>query len=218
MKKLLFIIALTLFNYSLSFATAQYSDKIIYNGKAYHLNSNPLEEYFEKHPVKRPKGGIVSSALCRGYVATFEIVNSELYLKNIEIEVRDTTSKDNFKTTWKSVTNEVFPAQRKIKVDWLTGLLVVPHGKLVNYVHMGYGSTYEKYILLEVEEGNLKNERNFKYKDYERFRNRQFEAFKKTEEYKKIKEDLKKDGTTDEFIDSFLRSYITSYTTRILTD
>lgn len=216
--RFLFIVALTIFNSIKVFATAQFPDKIIYNGKEYALNSNPLEDYFEKNPDRRPKGGIMSTALWRGYVATFEILNSQLYLKDIEIEVRDSTSKENYKTKWKSVIKDVFPNQAQIKVDWLTGLLVIPHGKLVNYVHMGYGSTYKKYILLEIYKGDLKKEKNFKYKEYEKFKDRQFEVFKQTEEYKKLKVDLKKDGSTDEFIDSFLRSFVTNYTTRILAD
>ena len=83
---------------------------------------------------------------------------------------------------------------------------------------MGYGSTYEKYILLEIDKGDLKKEKKYNYKKYELFKDRQFEAFRKTEEYQKLKTDLKKDGSTDEFVDSFLRSYITSYTTKILED
>jgi len=187
--KTLFIIALAICNSINVFATAQYPDKIIYNEKEYALNSNPLEDYFETNPDKRPKGGIMSTGLWRGYVATFEIIDSQLYLKDIEIKVRDSTSKESYKTRWKSVIKEVFPNQTQIKVDWLTGLLVIPHGKLVNYVHMGYGSTYEKYILLEIDKGDLQREKNFKYKEYEKFKEKQFEAFKQTDEYKKLKED-----------------------------
>jgi len=216
--KTLFIIALAICTSINVFATAQYPDKIIYNGKEYALNSNPLEDYFEKNPDRRPKGGIMSTGLWRGYVATFEILNSQLYLKDIEIKVRDSTSKESYKTRWKSVIKEVFPNQTQMKVDWLNGLLVIPHGKLVNYVHMGYGSTYEKYILLEIDKGNLKKEKNFKYTEYEKFKEKQFEAFKQTDEYKRLKDDLKKDGSTDEFIDSFLRSFVINYTTKILAD
>ena len=113
---------------------------------------------------------------------------------------------------------EVFPKQKEIKVDWLTGLLVLPYGELVNYVHMGYGSTYENYILLEFNSGRLKNEKHFKYDEYERFKERQFQKFKQTDKYKKIKADLQKDGGSDEFIDSFLRSFATEYTSNILTE
>ena len=200
------------------FSTAQYPDKIIYKGKEYSLHSNPLENYFEKYPDKRPKGEIMSTALWRGYVATFEVKNGQLFLKDIEIEVPDTTSKNSYDTTWESVLSEVFPNQKNIKIDWLTGLLVIPHGKIVNYVHMGYGSTYEKYILLEFNKGDLKKEKRFKYKEYEKFKERQFQAFKKTEEYKKLKNDLRKDDNTDEFVDSFLKNFVIRYTSKILVD
>jgi hypothetical protein len=212
------IIIFTLFLGLNVFATAQYPDKIIYNGKEYSLQSNPLEAYFEKNPDKRPQGGIMSTALWRGYIATFEVKDNQLFLKDIEIQYQDTTSKESYNYKWKSVINEVFPNQKEIKIEWLTGLLVIPHGKLVNYVHMGYGSTYKNYILLEFDKGDLKKELNYKYKEYEKFKEIQFQAFKQTEEYKKIKTDLQKDGSTDEFIDSFLKSFVTEYTSKILTD
>jgi hypothetical protein len=199
-------------------ATAQYPDKIIYNGKEYYLHSNPLEAFFKTNPDKRPKGGIRSTALWRGYVATYEIRNNQLYVKDIEIECIDTSSKESFNYKWKSVFNEVFPNQKEFKVDWLTGLLVMPYGKLLNYVHMGYGSTYKNYILLEIDKGDLKKERQFKHKEYEKFKERQFQAFKQTEEYKNIRAELQEDGRPDEFIDSFLRNYVIEYTSRILTE
>lgn len=211
-------IILTLFLGLKVFATAQYPDKIIYNGKEYNLHSNPLEAYFEKNPDKRPKGGIMSTALWRGYVATFEVKDKQLFLKDIEIEYQDTTSKESYNYKWRSVINEVFPDLRSIKIYWLTGLLVIPHGKLVDYVHMGYGSTYRNYMLLEIDQGNLMKEKRFEYKEYERFKERQFQAFKKTEGYKKIKADLRKDGSTEEFIDSFLQNFVIEYTSKILTD
>lgn len=215
-----FLIATVLgtFFYLTTFATAQYPDKIIFDGKEYSLHSNPLESYFEKNPDKRPKGGVMSTALWRGYVATFEIRDSQLFVKDIQIEYWDTTNKKSHDTKWKSVLTEVFGEQKDIKVDWLTGLLVLPYGKLVNYVHMGYGSTYEKYFLLEISKGDYVKSKKFDYKDYEKFKDKQFEAYKQTEEYKETKAKLKKDGSTDEFIDNFLRSFVTDYTSKILTE
>jgi hypothetical protein len=200
------------------FATAQYPDKIIYNGKEYSLHSNPLEAYFEKNSDKRPKGGVMSTALWRGYVATFDVQDNQLFLKDIEIEYHDTTSTESYPYKWRSVITEVFPDQKERNLDWLTGLLVIPHGKMVNYVHMGYGSTFKNYILLEFDKGNLKQEKRFKYKQYEKFKERQFKAFKQTEEYKKIKAELQIDGNSEEFIDSFLRSFVIEYTSKILTE
>jgi len=201
-----------------AFATAQYPDKIILDGKEYSLHSNPLESYFEINPEKRPKGGVMSTALWRGYVATFEIRDSQLFVKDIQIQYWDTTDKKSHDTKWKSVMTEVFPDQKKSKVDWLSGLLVLPFGELVNYVHMGYGSTYENYYLLEIDKGNYIQSKQFDYKDYEKFKDKQFSAYKKTDEYKETKAKLKKDGSTDEFIDSFLRNFVTEYTSKIMTD
>lgn len=217
MKTVLMII-LNLLIWLKVFATAQYPDNIIYNGIEYDLNSNPLEKYFKKNPDKRPNGDIMSSALWRGYVATFEIKDNQLYLKDIKIECQDTTSKESYNTIWESVINEVFPNQKEIKIDWLTGLLVIPNGELVNYVHLGYGSTYEEYILLEINKGDLKKELNFKSNEYEKFKEKQFQIFKQTKEYKKIKSDMIKEGSTDEFIDSFLKDFVTEYTSKILKD
>lgn len=199
------------------FATAQSPDIIIYNGKEYSLHSNPLEVYFKNNPDKRPQSGVMSTDLRRGYIATFEVKENQLFLKDIEIQYYDTTSEESSKYKWRSVINEVFPDQKDIKIDWLTGLLVLPFGELVNYVHLGYGSTYKNYILLEIDKGDLKQEMKFGYKEYEKFKTKQFQAFKKTDEYKKIKADLRKDGSSDKFIDSFLRSFVTEYTSKILT-
>jgi len=218
MTRLLLTIILTLFSGLNVFATAQFPDKINYNGKEYNLNSNPLEVYFEKNPNKRPKSEVRSSALWRGYVATFEIIDNQLFLKDIEIQYRDTTSKGSNNSNWKSVLNEVFADQKNIQVDWYTGLLVLPQGKVVNYVHMGYGSTYQHYTILELNKGVLTQEKQFKRKAYEKFKEKQFQVFKQTEDYHKMKSDLLQKGNSEEFIDSFLRSYVTEYTSKILTD
>jgi hypothetical protein len=218
MKRLLLTIIFTLFSGLKVFATAQFPDKINYNGKEYNLNSNPLEVYFEKNPNKRPKSEVRSSALWRGYVATFEIIDNQLFLKDIEIQYRDTTSKGSNNSNWKSVLNEVFDDQKNIQVDWYTGLLVLPQGKVVNYVHMGYGSTYQHYTILELNKGVLTQEKQFKSKAYEKFKEKQFQVFKQTEDYNKMKSDLLQKGNSEEFIDSFLRSYVTQYTSKILTD
>lgn len=202
-----------------AYATAQYPDKIIYNGQEYMLHSNPMEAYFEKNPSKKPKSGIISSALWRGYVATFVIDGNKLLLKDIQIMVRKHTADGSFETEWKSVVADVVPKSETLKIDWFTGLLVLPHGKQVNYVHMGYGSTYEKYILIEISSGDFKRAKEFEAADYEKFKDRQFEEFKKTAEYKKQIDEARKEKDFDQkFMDEFLRNFVTDYTSRILVD
>ncbi len=219
MKKYLFTFVFFLLCTSNIFATAQYPDKIIYGGKEYDLHSNPLEPYFEKFPDSRPENGIRSSGLWRGYVATFEFLDKSLVLKDIQIEVRKKNVQEPFETEWKSVIDEVLPNKKKLKIDWFTGILVIPYGEIVKYVEMGYGSTYENYILLEVEKGVLNKSKEFDYKEYEKFKQRQFDEFKKTEEYKKLVEQFRKtENTSLEFIDSFLKDFITNYTSKLLVD
>src|SRR5215203_741588 len=218
LRRLIFLSLLSVVLSINAFATAQYPDKIYYDGKEYMLHSNPMESYFEKHPEKKPSGGIMSSALWRGYVATFEIASGELRLRDIQIMVRKEGS-ESFETEWKSALGDVIPKGQMLKIDWFTGLLVLPYGKIVNYVHMGYGSTYESYILLEITAGAMGRSKQFSNSEYDKFRDRQFAAFKKTDEYRKVAEEMKKDSDNDEkFIDGFLRSFITSYTSKILVD
>jgi len=217
--KLFFAVAFLLLGATNLLATAQAPDKIIFNGKEYRLHSNPLEEYFQKFPEKKPKSGIMSSGLWRGYVATFEIAENALFLKDVEIMFDKNPDNKSFERGWKSVLSEVVPNNKKLKIDWFTGLLVLPVGGVVNYVQMGYGSTYENYILLEIEKGDFKRSKEFDYKEYEKFKERQFEAFKKTEEYQKLVKEMKKEkDSTQEFIDSFLKSYIIGYTSKILVE
>jgi len=217
--KFTLVLLAVLFGVNQALATAQMPDKIFYNGQEYALHSNPMEDYFEKFPDKKPKTGMVSSALWRGYVATFEISDGALVLKDIQAEVPKKDSGKSFDTEWKSFLSDIAPDNKRLKIDWFTGILVLPYGKLINYVHMGYGSTFENYILLEINNGDFKQSREFNHKEYEKFKERQFEAFKKTGEYKKLYDDLKKrEGSTDEFINSFIKGFVVSYSSKILVD
>ena len=189
--------------------TAQISDKIIYNGKECKMHSNPMESYFAKYPAKRPKGDVQSTALWRGYVATFEIRDNQLCLKDIVIQTSTQTAPKHYEYGWKSVRDDIFPNQDFIKIDWLTGTLVLPSGKVVNYVHMGYASSYEHYTLLEIENGDLKSVQEFGPEEYRYYKEKQFQAFKQTEEYENVKNNLQDTlpEFDDEFVESFLRDF-----------
>jgi len=140
--------------------TAQFPDKIIYKGKKCALHTNPLESYFAKYREQHLTQSGWCSGLWRGYVATFEIRDKRLYLKDIEVP-------DNWATnSWKSVINDVFPNQKTLWYHW-TGRLVLPSGDLVKYVHCGYLSEYEHYTLLHIRDGELVGEMEFDHTDHE---------------------------------------------------
>lgn len=179
-------------------ATAQQPDILIYRGKAYSLHANPLEEYFRKYPDKKPQTSIVSTANWRGYVATFEVIDSTLFLRDIEIEYND--GKNRLRN--KSVMDEVFPGQKVVALEWFNGLLTLPYGEVLEYVHMGYSSAFENYTILEIRLGNLTKAKDFRYEDYIKFKDKQFELFKLTPEYKEAVSNLKKKSkSSDEQID-----------------
>ena len=197
-------------------ATAQIPDRITYLGEKYAMHTNPLESYFEKHPDRKPDGGVMSTALWRGYVATFTVTNGVLQLQDIEIQVHVEKEDNSYPYEWKSVLRDVCPEGKPLVIDWFSGILVLPYGDLKNYVHMGYASTYENYILLEVNEGKIGKEKRLNAEEYDKFRDKQFKAFKKTDEYKKMVGEMKKDGDSQERIDEFLRIFVVRYTSRFL--
>lgn len=198
--------------------TAQYPDKIIYNGTEYNLNSNPLEPYFDKNPENRPT--MISTALWRGYVGYFEIIENELYLTDMKIPINHTDDDGNDKIKWVSIHRMYFPKQKKVKIDWYSGILILPHGKRIKYVHQGYASTYSKYWLLEIENGIFNEARKYNNNEFVEFKKRQFEVFEKTEEYKKLYAELKQNDkyNDDEFIKSFISDFVINYTTKFLTE
>ncbi|MDX1680286.1 MAG: hypothetical protein R3242_06105 [Akkermansiaceae bacterium] len=196
-------------------ATAQYPDIIFYKGEKHSLHDNPMDAYFDKHPEKKPKGGITSTALWRGYVASFEFKEKNLVLKDIKIQTWDRSSEES---EWKSVRDQIVPANEDLIIDWHSGLLTLPHGELVEYVHMGYLSSYSNYILLEIENGVLMEERSFTLKEFNDFKKRQFAAFKKTEDYDKAVKEYMDQGVDPKEIDGYIERSILYYTDEFLVE
>lgn len=142
--------------------TAQFSDWLHYQGQKHELCSNPLESYFDdEHP--RPDFKASSTACWRGYVATWEIENDTLYLVSgggiIAIPPLVVKGSDNVLYTIEAKEvglKDLFPlAGDRVKATWFTGVLRIPQGELLEYVHAGYGSTFEEDLLLTIEAGNL---------------------------------------------------------------
>jgi hypothetical protein len=138
-----------------SLGTAQAPDKLIYNGDTLSIFSNPLEQLpdIEKLRVKLfgDKEGCSSTACWRGYEATWEIVGNELYLIGI---YSCCLRKDKIQADLKRLFGEKY-INGKVKADWVTADILSPQGKLIHYIHMGYGSLYEREVVFEIENGQL---------------------------------------------------------------
>lgn len=79
---------------------------------------------------------IFSTACWRRYIGTWEIKDGCLYLVAITGQ-------------YKIVGDE------PILADWFTGVVRFPEGKLLHYVHMGFGSVYEFEMHIRIEKGKI---------------------------------------------------------------
>jgi len=152
MKRLTIAIVVFLIPCS-AFATAQLGDKLVYKTETVEIFSNPLESYFNE---KNPRPGHLFTFKCtacwRGYVATWKIEDGYLYLTKI---VEGSCSKD----AKEILISEIFPQQTApVKALWFTGTLRAPQGEPLLYVHMGYGSVYEKELMISIKEGRVLSE------------------------------------------------------------
>lgn len=191
--KRLALLLLAIFAASPLGATAQAPDILKVDGKTYSLHSNPLSAVLAEHEDRLPKPEVVSSGLWRGYIATWSVRDGRLWLDNVEMPTRDyATYNAPESKKFRSVTKELFQDDGASRVaTWFTGHLIVPTGKIVNYVHMGYGSTYSEYLVLKIVKGEVKQQRKMGTADFETFRRAQYEAYRKTPDYAKERAELK---------------------------
>lgn len=142
--------------------TAQFSERLIYQGTRHPLYTEPLSQYFQFAGID-PAFDITSTALWRGYIGTWKIIDERLYLIQLSdgLEYRDRRyieDQDAHKSKYRLET--WFPGfPRRVFAHWFSGTLDIPQGKLLKYVHMGYLSQFEKNLLIDVEFGVITNTR-----------------------------------------------------------
>lgn len=124
--------------------SAQMHDKIWFEGKSYPLAATPLGGYFKQNPDARPVYTSMDSGCARGYVAEWEIRADKLYLTGMEMICRTDST---FASIFPSASTE------GVFADWVSALLVCPHGELIRYDHAGFASVYEFELLFSVENG-----------------------------------------------------------------
>ncbi|WP_276657147.1 hypothetical protein [Thauera aminoaromatica] len=126
--------------------TAQIAERLLYQGQSLSMCSNPLGDYFAMGG-ERPRFQWGCTALWRGYVGQWEILNDHLYLLALHGTLEDGTSA-SLATVFPDFPDRVF-------AHWYSGALRVPQGRRLKYVHMGYASIHERDLLLEIECGVL---------------------------------------------------------------
>ena len=75
-----------------------------------------------------------STACWRGYLGTWEIRDGRFYLVGLRgrLQLRE---------------------GEPIFAEWFSGVLRVPKGEMLQYVHMGYGSVHEQEVHIKIENG-----------------------------------------------------------------
>lgn len=153
--------------------TAQIPDILIYNGDTLSLFSCPLNSYPNQDLVN-PKNlfgsyGCFYTACWRNYVATWEIINDELYLtkirnacfptelKNVSVSYKSEVKIDSIGSEYADL-KKIFPLQfsnGKVKADWVNGKLYSPQGNLLFYLHDGFQSIYETELEFTLRNGKV---------------------------------------------------------------
>ena len=124
--------------------TAQIAEKLRYQGEDVAMCTNPLSDYFAMGGTN-PRFESNCTALWRGYVGSWEIVDDRLYLIGLNGTLEDGTQA-SLATIFPGFPDRVF-------AHWYSGTIRLPQGKQLEYVHMGYGSTFERDLFLDVERG-----------------------------------------------------------------
>lgn len=130
--------------------TAQLPEPLQYQGETLAMCTNPLDDYFALKG-SRPIFAFTCTALWRGYVGQWEIVDDLLYLVGLSGELMD-GGEVTLATIFPDYPDRVF-------AHWYCGTLRIPQGKQLEYVHMGYGSRYEQDLLIDVDRGVVTNTR-----------------------------------------------------------
>ena len=188
-------------------ATAQLSDLLIVEGKEFTLNTNPLETELQKKQWTPPEDALISSANWRGYLATWEIKDDKLFLKDVSIAVIN--PKDEHDDMLKSITGDLYPGAAEVFAEWYTGALIVPDGKMTRYVHMGYGSSFDHYQVFRVRAGKVVEHLSMTGAEFEAYKETKFAAFRKTDAYAEAYADFRKQAPdlSEAHAEDFIKAY-----------
>lgn len=115
--------------------TAQLHEILILDGKKTSMAFCPPLPDNDPLIKKDPTVIMMNTACWRGYVGTWEIRKGKFYLNKIRSQ------------TYKLSGD--YPAL----ADWFSGTLRITLGEMMHYVHMGFGSVYEKELHILIEKG-----------------------------------------------------------------
>lgn len=122
--------------------TAQIAERICLEGEDLYMTfCPPLPEHHprvvEREDLSAERSTVVHSTACwRRYQGSWEVLGGRFFLTGVE-------------GCWQLLEDDPLFA------DWFSGVLRVPRGEMLQYVHMGFGSVYEEEIHVTVERGQV---------------------------------------------------------------
>ncbi len=124
--------------------TAQARERLLYQGEETWIATEPLQPFLQS---RRDISLLSPSSAClRGYYGEWELRDNQLYL------VRLTAFVDDYREVDLSY---LFPGKSRVFAQWFSGEIRVPRGLMLDFVHRGYESLYEKDEFLIFEAGVL---------------------------------------------------------------
>ena len=122
--------------------TLQARDILSYNGEKTTIATEPLKPYLEN----RSDISFIfkSTALVRGYIATWKIKNKKLYLVSLIGFIENNEKVD---------LNYLFPNKKEVFADWFSGQIRIPEGNLLKKIRIGYASVFERDKILKFNKG-----------------------------------------------------------------
>lgn len=163
-----------------AFATPQIPDVIVMDSIRYALIDYPLEHFFHDFPEKRPESSrFFSTALYRGYRATFIVSNDSVFLSDTYWY----TERDSI-----NLLPIVFSDPSLPFCSWMNLYLAVCIGDL-EY------RTCPSYLLLTIKHGIITVQKDISHDEYEDFLNERVIEYCKThpEECQKEKEGMERE-------------------------
>lgn len=141
--------------------TAQVCDGLLVDGYQRRIQGEPLLSWLSRSRNKALRFQRRTTACRRGYVATWEAFNGRLFLVTIDAHQRDGApvrvgdlftnySTEYLESVMAHHPSNAGPGQFAF---WVSGRLACPMGRQLYYEHTGYGSVYEKTLLLHVAKG-----------------------------------------------------------------
>jgi hypothetical protein len=185
--------------------TRQISDTLLFEDKKHLLNTEILEVFFKNNAQKRPKIEIMCSALWRGYIASFEIVNGELQISDVRwlMDI-------NFRM--ESKLNDLFLNK---KADWYSGLIRIDD----------FGGEFDIepengiFEYLEILNGNFVKRLKFNYTELQKFKEEQYQYFIISDDVEPIYELFRKNNVSglvnEDSVNTIIKKHIMRYTTKV---